>query len=225
MDAGWNAPIPCSLHDGPGMLWFCLAWCVRRRISDRDEARQKQQDRIRRVAQCKRKINHGLLPCDIDSPSNYYFAPLESVPPDVPAKSERMAVFRNEVAQRRLHATASWLFHFFHDEPLLMRVHCDSGFLVRFDGFRPYPSSGVNAVASLRTSCRHWRSLLPLLHCCDCGNDCRIGDFRGWWVFTLKGGYGPVPCKQCYSICTYHLSCSRCNRRAVERFSRAYSSC
>ena len=216
MDARWNAPIPSSVHDGPGMLWFCVAWCVRPRIIDRDEARQKQQDRIRRVAQCKRKVGRGLQPCDIDSPSNYYFAPFEYVPPNVPAQSERMAVFRSEVAHRRLHATASWLFHFFHDEPVVMRMRSDGRF------HTDCPPYGLSAVAPLRTSCRQWRCLLPRLHCCDCGGDFRIGDFRGWWGFTHQGIYGPVPCKQCYSICTYHLSCSRCERRAAEKLSRAY---
>ena len=60
MDAGWNAPIPSSLHDGPGMLWFCLAWCVRRRITERKEKLQKQQANIRRVAQRKHDTNRDL---------------------------------------------------------------------------------------------------------------------------------------------------------------------
>ena len=214
MDAGWNAPIPSSLHDGPGMLWFCLAWCVRRRITERQEALQKQQAYIRRVTK------RDLLSWQTDSAYSPYFAPLGPNPPDAPATPARMAAFRNEVAQRRLHATASWLFHFFQQGPLLMRQRYAGHFRVRFDGCPPYSSSEINAVASLRTSCRHWRSMLPLLHCCDCGKGCRIGDFSSGWVFTVNGAYGRVPCKQCYNICTYHLSCSSCNKRVVETFSR-----
>ena len=51
MDTGWNAPIPSSLHDGPGMLCVCLAWCVWRRITEHEKALQKQQPYIKRVTQ------------------------------------------------------------------------------------------------------------------------------------------------------------------------------
>ena len=166
-------------------------------------------------AESKREIGRGLQPCDIDSPSNYYFAPSESVPPNVPAHSQRMAVFHTEVAHRRLHATASWLFHFFHDEPVVMRM---------VDGrMRAVcPPYGLSAVAPLRTSCRQWASLLPYLHCCECGGDFWIGYFRGWWGFTRQGNHGPVPCEQCYNICTYHLSCFRCERRAAGKLRWLY---
>ena len=51
MDAGWNAPIPSSVNDGAGMLWFCVAWCVHRRIIARNKARHIHQNRIRDVTQ------------------------------------------------------------------------------------------------------------------------------------------------------------------------------
>ena len=215
MVAGWNAPTPSSANDGAGMLLFCVASCVQQRILDRDRARQKQQNDIRLVAQSKREAGCSLQPCDIESPSNCYFAPCEPLPPNGPTNSERMTLFHAAVARRRLHATASWLFDFFHDDPVVMRM---------IDGrMRPgCPAYALSAVGPLRASCRLWASLLPLLHCCDCGGDYRIGDFRGWWGFTRQGNHGPVPCEQCYNICTYHLSCFRCERRAAEKLRWLY---
>ena len=80
---------------------------------------------------------------------------MKYVPQELHGMSGRMAVFRNEVTEHRLHATAFCLFHFSHDRPLLMLRRCNTSFRVRLGGFRPACSIGVNAVANLRTSCWH----------------------------------------------------------------------
>ena len=206
----WNAPVPSSAKDGVAMLFFCVASCVHQRFSDRDQEQQKQQNDIKLVAQKKAETGCRLQACDIDSPSNSYFAPCEPSPFNGFGNAEGMTLFDAAVAQRRLHATASWLFDFLHDDPVVMRIQdCRMG--------PDCPAYACSAVGPLRASCTLWAKLLPLLHCCDCGGDYRIGDFRGWWGFIRQGSHGPVPCQECYNICTYHLSCYRCNKRNQKR--------
>ena len=216
MLVAWKAPVPSSPDDAGAMLFFCVAWCVHGRLSARDKDQHDQQNEIRLVAKTKIAKGCPLQACDIDTPSNSYFAPCEPSPPHDLGKAEDMTLFHATVARRKMYAIASWLFDFFHDDPVVMTIK---------DCRMPpaCPAYSHSAVGPLRATCRQWANLLPLLHCCRCGGDYRIGDFRGWWGFTRWGHHGLVPCQQCYNICTYHLSCSSCeNQHRPKRLRSSY---
>ena len=211
MPFAWeDTPAPASPADADAILLFCIGWCVRERLAARDRDRHKQQSAIRLEAKDKIAKGYPLQACDVDTPSNSYFAPCEPTPPRALGKAEKMTLFHATVARRKMYAIASWLFDFFHDDPVVMTIK---------DCRMPpaCPAYSHSAVGPLRATCRLWANLLPLLHCCRCGGDYRIGDFRGWWGFIRQGKHGPVPCQECYNICTYHLSCYRCNRSNEKR--------
>ena len=217
MPLAWEeAPVPSSPADADAILLFAVAWCVRVRLGARDRDRHKQQCAIRLVAEDKIAKGYPLQACDVDTPSNSYFAPCEPTSPHDLGKAENMTLFHATVARRKMYAIASWLFDFFHDDPVVMTIK---------DCRMPpaCPAYSHSAVGPLRATCRQWANLLPLLHCCRCGGDYRIGDFRGWWGFTRWGHHGYVPCHQCYNICSYHLSCSSCeNQHRPKRMRSSY---
>ena len=188
------------------MLVFCLAWCVQRRLECRDRARLRQQAYIRGVAQAKQEMGFDLEAVDIEGPLNVYFFPSEPVCHDAASVAE---IVQHETAIRwtRRCAVASWLFYYLHDDVHDPRVRNRAG--------TADERTLLSAVVPLRASCKRWQQLLPGLRCCDCGQDYRVGDFRGWWCFAHYGAYGPLPCQECFGICTSHLSCQSCQNKDI----------
>ena len=108
MPFAWEeAPAPSSPADAHAMLLFSVAWCVRVRLETRDKARHIQKCAIRLLAEDKVAKGYPLQACDVDTPSNSYFAPCEPTPPHDLGKAENMTLFHATVARRKMYAIAS----------------------------------------------------------------------------------------------------------------------
>ena len=191
MDGLWAPVLPDDARDARAFLLFAMAWCVQRRLVQRDRHRAETHGTVERVCAQRRAEN---IPMQADTVAYedeaYYPA---AIPQHETAEhnSRRRAQFRV--------AVASWLLLHLHDG------------LWHHDGQR-------SALAQLRVTCRQWSDLAPRLVCCDCGQHCRVGDgiLMANRTFVRSANHGPVDCKQCLGIQEEHLRCVQCAIRADE---------